>query len=100
LNRLLKENQRLNDRVDRLMQLQDREQVLRQQMQATIDRLVWQLSTPTSSVAPNRARRLDAMAHRTADRFEALKVAVLRLLAFLERRERLLGAENRGEPSR
>jgi hypothetical protein len=99
LNRLLKENQRLNSRIDRLMQLLEREQVLRQQAQATMERLGWQPSTPESPVAPGQVQRLEAMAHQTADRFDALKLAVVRLLAFLERRERVVGVENRGQLS-
>lgn len=39
LNRLLREQSRLNDRVDSLLRLHEREQVLRQQMQTSLDRL-------------------------------------------------------------
>ena len=42
LNRLLSEQKRLNDRIDLLLQLQEREQVLRQQMQTSLDQLVAQ----------------------------------------------------------
>ena len=37
LSRLLREQSRLNDRIDSLLRLHEREQVLRQQMQASLD---------------------------------------------------------------
>lgn len=39
LTRLVQENQRLHESVDRLVKLQEREQVLRRQMHATLERL-------------------------------------------------------------
>ncbi len=49
LNRLLQENERLNARMDRLVQMLEREQVLRQQMQETVDDLSHRLALPSAA---------------------------------------------------
>ena len=51
LNRLLQENERLNARMDRLVQMLEREQVLRQQMQETVDDLSHRLALPRAAAA-------------------------------------------------
>ena len=51
LNRLLGEQRRLNDRIDKLLHMQEREQVLRQQMQAALERLAEQNSLPDKPTA-------------------------------------------------
>lgn len=51
LNRLLQENERLNARMDRLIQMLEREQVLRQQMQETVDDLSHRLALPRAAAA-------------------------------------------------
>lgn len=88
LNRLLGEQKRLNDRIDTLMQLQEREQVLRQQMQASLDRLAEQRafgapndSTPGSGDVLLLTDRLD----RTERKFSALRNAVGQLVEVIER---------------
>lgn len=91
LNRLLAEQKRLNDRVDTLLELQEREQVLRQQMQASLDRLVMQrdgdaaqsitAASPTANDVPMLTDRLD----RAERRFHALRAAVGQLVMVLER---------------
>ncbi|MDA0787381.1 MAG: hypothetical protein O3B37_13930 [Proteobacteria bacterium] len=88
LKRLLSEQKRLNDRIDLLLQLQEREQVLRQQMQASIERLLDQRSgahatstLPMSDEVPMLSDRLD----RAERRFHALRTAVGHLVVALER---------------
>lgn len=86
LKRLLGEHRRLNDRIDQLMQLQEREQVLRQQMQAALDRLAEQ-----RAVAPPEPRpvaQIEDRLHRAESRYNALRNAVGLLVGALERRER------------
>jgi chromosome segregation ATPase len=92
LNRLLREQSRLNDRIDSLLQLHEREQVLRQQMQASLDRLgasqrevsrqtAMLKHEPGPDVADLRARL-----ERTESRFSALQGAVGELIAYIERK--------------
>lgn len=93
LNRLLREQSRLNDRIDQLLQLHEREQVLRQQMQASLENLVLaqrgavegQGALPGFSVGPN-AEDLQVRLARTEDRFNALQGAVGDLVAYIERK--------------
>ncbi len=57
LDRLLREHRRLNDRIDQMLRLQEREQVLRQQMQAALDRLAEQrVSSGTNLERPAEPR--------------------------------------------
>lgn len=85
LNRLLGEQRRLNDRIDKLLHMQEREQVLRQQMQAALERLAEQNSLPDKPTAqqPPLAHHLN----RTEQKFKALQIAVGQLVDFIERRE-------------
>jgi septation ring formation regulator EzrA len=96
LNRLLGEQRRLNDRIDKLLELQEREQVLRQQMQAALDRLAAQrgadigeagtqptISGMTAGDMPLLEDRLD----RTERKFSALRDAVAQLVTLLERQK-------------
>ena len=85
LSRLLREQQRLNDRVDKLLQLHEREQVLRQQMQAALDKLAAQraLSPPRQREVDNR--RLVERIDRAEGKFSALRSAVGLLATALER---------------
>jgi hypothetical protein len=86
LNRLLAEQRRLNDRIDKMLHMQEREQVLRQQMQVALDRLAEQKSLPgqVSAPPPQLVDRLN----RTERKFNALQLAVGQLIDFIERRER------------
>lgn len=86
LKRLLGEHRRLNDRIDQLMQLQEREQVLRQQMQAALDRLADHHARSTSE--PQPAPQIEHRAYRAEARFNALRSAVGQLVMAIERRER------------
>lgn len=89
LNRLLRDQHRLNDRLDQMLRLQEREQVLRQQMQAALDRLAEQRAIPGSN--ENRLalpRQLADPLHQTERRFGALRTAVGQLVDYIEQKER------------
>lgn len=98
LNRLLSDQRRLNDRIDQMLRMQEREQVLRQQMQVALDRLAEQRAIPASArpdstPAPQLADRL----HRTERKFSALQSAVGQLVDLIERNQR--GADRDKPPS-
>ena len=92
LNRLLREQSRLNDRIDSLLQLHEREQVLRQQMQASLDRLA--LAQADAAAKPPALTHEDSSEvndlrdrlARTEDRFAALQGAVGDLIGYIERK--------------
>lgn len=88
LDRLRGEVDRLNERTDFLLKMQEREQVLRQQLQGTIDRMVERLGTPTAPAAPASADTglLTSRLYEVENRFSLLKSAVLQLLTVIERR--------------
>lgn len=102
LARLIRENARLQGQIDRLLQMQEREQVLRQQMQTTIDRLTERIALPGPSngqgqeaarehmareqIAREETARLESRLKETEFEFSLLKGAVQELLAYLERR--------------
>ena len=89
LDRLLREHRRLNDRIDQMLRLQEREQVLRQQMQAALDRLAEQrVSSGTNLERPAEPRQLADRLHRTERRFSALSSAVGQLVSYIEQKER------------
>ena len=95
LTRLLREQSRLNDRIDSLLQLHEREQVLRQQMQASLDRLAAaQIAASRQPAQISRSDRpersagvagLRARLERTEARFSALQEAVGSLVTQIER---------------
>ncbi|MGE0254332.1 MAG: hypothetical protein AB7N54_08510 [Alphaproteobacteria bacterium] len=85
LTRLLRERDRLEARVERLFEQAEREQVLRQQMQATIDRLVANAAAQKPVAIADEsetARRLAASERR----YRALAGAVGQLVVVLGRR--------------
>lgn len=90
LNRLLAEQRRLNDRLDQMLRLQEREQVLRQQMQAALDKLAEQKTigrtggSANTEASPQIAERLN----RTERKYGALQRAVGELVNLIERKER------------
>lgn len=97
LARLIRENARLQAQIDRLLQMQEREQVLRQQMQTTIDRLTERIALPGPSnghaekaareeAAREESAQLESRLKETEFEFSLLKGAVQELLAYLERR--------------
>lgn len=80
LERLARENDRLMDRIDTLLRLQEREQVLRQQMQAQIGQLgeriaAWQPQALPASGAAAKPRHED----------DQIKPVLLAMLDLLER---------------
>ena len=85
LSRLLREQRNLNKRVDQLLQLHEREQVLRQQMQAALDNLAAQRALPPPPENQVEQQRLVARVTRAEGKFAALQTAVGRLVAVLER---------------
>lgn len=91
LRRLLREQARLNDRIDSLLKLHEREQVLRQQMQAALDRLAAvqvEASHRAASLTYQAVPEVDdlrARLERTEHRFTALQGAVGDLIAYIER---------------
>ena len=97
LSRLLREQSRLNDRIDSLLQLHEREQVLRQQMQASLDRLTAaQIEAAPRPALPQQGETthestpevedLRARLEHTEGRFSALQTAVGDLVVFIENR--------------
>lgn len=85
LSRLLREQQRLNDRVDQLLQLHEREQVLRQQMQAALDKLSDQRALPPPPATDAEHERLVARVDRAEGKFTALQSAVGLLVSVIAR---------------
>jgi len=94
LTRLLRERDRLETRMGRLLEQAEREQVLRQQMQTTIDRLVARDVAPAPVPVPaiaadaETARRLAASERK----YRALAGAVGQLVLVLGRRQAGRGA--------
>ena len=92
LTRLLRERDRLEARLGRLLDQAEREQVLRQQMQTTIDRLVARDVAPAPAPAiaadADTTRRLEASERR----YRALAGAVGQLVLVLGRRQTGRGA--------
>ena len=86
LSRLLREHQRLNDRIDRLLQLHEREQVLRQQMQAALDNLAARQALPSPDRNEPEHARLVERVTRAEGKYSALQTAVGLLVVALERR--------------
>lgn len=78
LTRLVQENQRLHERVDRLVKMQEREQVLRQQMHTTLERLS---TNPQAPALPYPAEE-SAEAER---KYVALKQTVAHLVTHIQR---------------
>lgn len=91
LSRLLNENERLSRRTDRLMNLYEREQALRLQMQKTIDRLSQRSGAAsgdgpaldTSADAAEFRAHIEARVQQAEDQAERLKRVVARLVVFL-----------------
>ncbi len=82
LTRLLQENRRLNERVDQMVKLQEREQVLRQQMHATLERL----SDNRMSLAASRQQdRIDDHHAESERKYLALKQSVAHLVTYIQR---------------
>ncbi|MFQ5774927.1 MAG: hypothetical protein ACE5GS_10440 [Kiloniellaceae bacterium] len=78
LQRLARENERLMDRIDTLLQLQEREQVLRQQLQTRIDRL----SEPVGKIdsATERETLCREIREGLAEEIKPIFLAIVELL--------------------
>ena len=79
LNRLLNEKRRLNDETSRMLQIIEREQILRQKMQDQIGELREHLALPSPET-----RRLERRLGETESNFDLLKQAMWKLVIFLE----------------
>ncbi|MHA1565683.1 MAG: hypothetical protein ACTSX7_10265 [Alphaproteobacteria bacterium] len=90
LTRLLRENKRVNERLDQMVNLQEREQVLRQQMQETLDRLTAEKLAISGSTTPS-PDALDERIRHAERRYDALKQTVGLLINLIEERPRLPG---------
>ena len=92
LKRLLREHGRLNDRIDKLIDLQEREQVLRQQTQAALNRLADRADIANAPagdtvMAPGAGTlRLEARLEAADGRFRTLLGAVADLVRMIEQR--------------
>ena len=86
LDRLLRENARLNERIQQLIGMQEREQVLRQQMQT----MLGEKPQPAPLIDANG---LERRAKSAEQRYSQLKSALGHLLDALERK-----MVNRSEP--
>ncbi len=115
IDRLRRENEQLNHRVDSLIQMLEREQVLRQQMQGQLDLLMERLTLPPPAPEPpapelpppeqappeqvlpehvqeqmaEQVEQQQALKQRlqaTETKFDLLTHAVAELVAYLERR--------------
>ncbi len=89
LKRLLGEHKQLNERIDRLLRLHEREQVLRQQMQAALEKLSEQRAIAGPAVAGTAlpAPQIEQRLHRTEAKFAALQNAVGMLVDLIERKQ-------------
>ncbi len=80
LERLVRDNERLMDRIETLLQIQGREQILRQQMQNQVDRIGEQIKLAPPTEALEAVRR-EARAGVT----EEIKPVLMAILDALER---------------
>jgi hypothetical protein len=78
-NRLVTEASQLNGRIDDLLELQKREQVLRQQIQNQLEGLQERLALPSPET-----RRLEHRLSETESNFDILKQAMWKMVLFLE----------------
>lgn len=102
MSRLLRDNADLNKRLDRMITTQEREQVLRQQMQNIVDRLSQQQALPppggqasdgqasdglSSDVPPSELARIEERLADAESDFGSLKSAVAHLVSYLAARK-------------
>ncbi|MGZ0186951.1 MAG: hypothetical protein ACKVH0_02925 [Alphaproteobacteria bacterium] len=81
LDRLLRENMRLHERVSQLLTMQEREQVLRQQMQTMLGNTAVQKQQPEESLL------LEQRASTAEKRYGRLKGALTMLIDAMERQK-------------
>ena len=82
---MVTENTRLSDRLDRLVPMLEREQVLRQQMQVQIEQLTDRLALPAPD---DQGSDVASRLKDTEQQFGLLKRAVVQLVTFLEEGKR------------
>jgi len=82
LTRLLQENRRLNERVDKMVKLQEREQVLRQQMHATLQH--FSAGRPPPSLTRSHTP-IEDNTEATEQKYLALKQTVAHLVTHIQR---------------
>ncbi len=88
LDRLVRDNGRLMDRIETLLQIQGREQVLRQQLQSQVDRIAEQMKHPVPTAT------LEAMRQETRKGVtEEIKPVLMAILDVLERFTSKTGAQ-------
>ena len=87
LDRVHSDQRRLNDRIDLMLRLQKREQVLRQQMQAALDRLAEGTSIPAPVEQADTLQITDRL-QKTERKFSALQSAVGQLVLLIDRTQR------------
>ena len=75
----------MSARIDKLLELQEREQVLRQQMQASLERLAERDTLPATN---GSTARLEARLEDSEGRFKTLLGAVAELVEIVEKRRR------------
>ncbi len=92
IQRLARANEQLFDRIGAFLQIQEREQVLRQQLQNQIDRLTERLGLPNPAVdqaidtAPEPGPTPEPAERHTADRVtEEIKPVLMAMLEVIER---------------
>ena len=78
---MVADNTRLNDRLDRLVTMLEREQVLRQQMQGQIEQLTERLALPAPE---DQESEVVSRLEDTEQQFGLLKRAVVQLVTFLD----------------
>jgi len=80
IDRLRHDNERLNERVDKLIQQQENEQVLRRQLQAQLERLAEQRALPAPGALHSRLEESER-------NVGMLKGGLMQLLRYLEKRK-------------
>jgi hypothetical protein len=94
LDRLLRENMRLHERLDQLLSMQEREQILRQQMQTMLGHSSSQKQQPEESLL------LEQRASAAENRYGRLKGALTMLVDAMERQKGLPLSAKRRTPSK
>jgi hypothetical protein len=98
LDRLVRDNERLMDRIETLLQIQSREQVLRQQLQNQADRIGEQMKLPISPSTLDAVRK-EARAGVTEEIKPVLMAILDALERFTSKSETKVSAASSAEPT-